>query len=342
MIRMAFHSAPCLFLSPLLAAIALPRPMQAQKYDPNNLPRLPRAELLVAGYVPERQLLTTEDRTITLPESLSEAFLSISADGSVVGYVRRIPVDRSPYPRNIVGTYSVKDGKCTDRLLMMGNFWGSSAISPDGSRMAYVSRDFDPDPVGLHWSLWLLDFKTGKLKLVTKPSGAVGEITWSPDGLRIAFDMEQPSGPGHWSSSEIRAIYIVDIETGTISRIGIGLSPSWSPSGDWIAFVSYIPVDRAQSQSSDEFEGKFYAINDNRVSLMSPVGTHSRILMGFHSDVVPNLKPVWSPDSKTLLFNKSQDPDNGTFDIDVLDVVTGKIIKKFKNVAPVYAWIEPR
>jgi Tol biopolymer transport system component len=52
------------------------------------------------------------------------------------------------------------------------------------------------------------------------------------------------------------------------------------------------------------------------------------------------LKPVWSPDSHTLLINKSRDPDNGTFDIDMLDVITGKATKKFKNVAPVCAWVQ--
>jgi hypothetical protein len=64
--------------------------------------------------------------------------------------------------------------------------------------------------------------------------------------------------------------------------------------------------------------------------------------MGFSSGVADDSMPVWSPDSKTLLINKSRDPDNGTVDIEMLDVVTGKRTKKFKNVAPVYAWVEAR
>jgi hypothetical protein len=53
----------------------------------------------------------------------------------------------------------------------------------------------------------------------------------------------------------------------------------------------------------------------------------------------PVHKPVWSPDSKTLLINTLRDPDTGIFNIHMLDVATGKATKKFKNVAPVYAWV---
>jgi WD40 repeat protein len=237
MIRGMIQTGLCICLSPLVVALGLPPPVQAQKYDPNNLPRLPGAELLVAGYVPERYLLTTEDRTITLPDGLSEAFVSMSADGSIVGCVRPIPGSAPLDERRIISTYSVKDSRLTDYLEITG-FWGSSAISPDGGKTAYVTGDSLPDSLGPHLSLRLLDFKTGKVQVISDPSGNVGEISWSPDGRRIAFDMDQPNYPGHWSPSEIRTIYVADVENGTISRIGIGLAPSWSPSGEWIAFVS--------------------------------------------------------------------------------------------------------
>jgi len=52
--------------------------------------------------------------------------------------------------------------------------------------------------------------------------------------------------------------------------------------------------------------------------------------------------PVWSPDSRTLLLTRVRDPDNGTLDIYMLDVKTGRAKKKFKNLGPVFAWIEPK
>lgn len=323
----------------LLAAIAFPWSVQAQKYDPHAIPRLPGAELLVAGYVPERYLLTTEDKTITLQEDdigLGSG-PSISSNGSIVASARRIPGDRSRAPRRVLSTYSVKDGKWTDHLEFEGV--NQLAISPDGSKLACVTADHQLHVLDLpHIRFRVLDLKTGKITVVEELSHFPMGLSWSPDGRRIAFDKRPPDSE---IGSDIRAIYVANIETGKISQVGLGQSPSWSPSGEWIAYVSYIEGSELH-QDSNFHAGRYYAINDFQVTLMSPIGTHPRILMGFHSDVVPNLKPVWSPDSQTLLVNKSWNPDNGTFDIYMVDVVTGKTTMRFKNVGPVYAWGEAK
>ncbi|MGA3068647.1 MAG: hypothetical protein ABSD43_00310 [Terracidiphilus sp.] len=214
----------------LLTALALPWPAQAQKYDKDNLPRLPGAELLVKGYLPDRFLLTTEDKTLTLQEDEIgfDHFPNISADGSIVASAHRIPGDPSRAPWLIASTYSVKDGKWTDHPEFEG-VWRSIAISPDGSKLACVTRErwqrapLDPP----RFLLRVLDLRTGKISVVTESSKAMGSPTWSPDGRRIAFDMVSPSV---WIGSNIWSIYVADLDTGKISPIGIGLSPSWSPS----------------------------------------------------------------------------------------------------------------
>jgi Tol biopolymer transport system component len=318
----------CICLSPLFVALALLRPAQAQKYDPNNLPRLPGAELLVEGYLPERLLLTAEDKTLTLQED--EISLtgtpSISTDGSIVASAHRMPGDRSGDPRLIASTYSVKDGKWTDHP-ELGCVQGSIAISPDGSKLACEKS---------RTQIQILDLKTGEVTSAERSSQILGgRISWSPDGRRIAFDRREPGQ----QIGNIFGIYILDAETGVISQIGLGRSPAWSPSGEWIAFASYVQMDRDHSQDSDYYDGRYYSRSDHQFSLMSSVGTHTRVLLGFSSGVDDDSEPVWSPDSKTLLLTKVRDPDNSTFDIEMLDLVTGKIIKKFKNVAPVYAWV---
>lgn len=307
-----------------------------QKYE---VPRLPGAELLERDYVPDRVLLATEETTTVLPVNLSEAFLSISSDGSIVSAVRVASNDSSRNPGHILSTYSVKDGKLSDYLEIqgyMGGFWGTSEISPDGSKIAYITRDARTDPSGSHLSFRVLDFGTRRASVVTNIHREVSEISWSPDGRRIAFDTDVGSYPGHSYPSEIRTINIVDLGTGAVSEIGVGGTPSWSPSGEWIAYVGYVRIEGADSQPWYSYAGKYYATDSFELRIMSAVGTRSRLLTRLRTS--PNLKPIWSPDSKTLLLNKVN-ADSGTCDIDLVDVVSGKRTTMFKDVGPVYAWI---
>ncbi len=313
-----------------------------------DVPRLPGAELLVRDYLQGRWvlLLTAEEKTLTLREDAISlnGNPSISADGSVVAFAHRIPGDLSRDPRLIASTYSVKDGKWTDHP-ELEDVWGSVAISPDGSKLACVTYD--------RWArnrgtsalppprLQVLDLRTGKVTVATKPSESPGPgaLSWSPDGRRIAFEMQVPAGP----VSDLYAIDILNVETGTISQIALGQSPSWSPSGEWIAYAGYVQIERNEAQpgNSQFYDGRYYSVGNHQFSLMGPNGTHRRVLMGFRSDVEDNAEPVWSPDSKELLLTRVRDPDQGTSDIYMFDSTTHRLTKKFRNTtARVYAWTD--
>jgi WD40 repeat protein len=311
-----------------IGALVLSSLVSAQKYQ---IPRLQQGTLLVRTYLPDGVVLTTKDKTMALPAILQNAFLSISSDGSIIGAIRC----NSPHsPGCEISTYSPENRRVTDHLEVQGftgGFGETYGISPDGSKMAYLAHDVRTDSSGLHFNLRVLDFRTGKVSVVANPPGEVREISWSPDGRRIAFDMESPG-----NSSEIRTINIVDVETGKVSKIGMGGAPSWSPSGEWIAYVGYVPTLCENSQPWYSYAGRYYATGDWELRLMSTVGTHSRRLMRLHDG--PNLKPLWSPDSQTLLFQKMK-PDTATVVVYMVDIATGKATKKFKNVGPITAWV---
>lgn len=274
--------------------------------DDRRLPRLAGAELLEEAFQPDRLVLTGNNGTTTIQVDNEQWRFSptISRHGTTIALVRRV----TPNSKWSVSTYSVLDHRWSDFPQLTEMMWGSIAISPDASKIACVEHDH----IGVPPRLVALNLMTGTVTPITELGQRPGpSVSWAPDGRSVVYELE---------SDSVREIYVTDLGTGRASKIGSGLSPAWSPSGLWIAFVRRI-------------DGRY------SISTMTPDGTESRVLMSFRSDVIP-MQPVWSPDSKFLLVNKSRDPDKGTFDICVLDINKRKCLKTFKSVAPVYGWVK--
>jgi Tol biopolymer transport system component len=51
--------------------------------------------------------------------------------------------------------------------------------------------------------------------------------------------------------------------------------------------------------------------------------------------------PVWAPDSKTILINRTRD-EQGHVDIYALDVASGQLKKKINNTLPLYGWVRSK
>ncbi|MFO7839566.1 MAG: Tol-Pal system beta propeller repeat protein TolB [Desulfosalsimonadaceae bacterium] len=153
-------------------------------------------------------------------------------------------------------------GKIDTRLT---DSWGidvSPSFSPDGSKMAFVSKRSGSPQV------YIQDLAEGDVRRLTYEGSYNTEPAWSPEGDRIAYS----------SMDNGRAdICIIGVEGGSRRQLtrdsGSNESPSWSPDGSLIVF-----------SSTRSGEAKLY--------VMTASGTDQRPLLDMPGQQV---LPEWSP-----------------------------------------------
>jgi dipeptidyl aminopeptidase/acylaminoacyl peptidase len=140
--------------------------------------------------------------------------------------------------------------------------------SPDGSRIAYVSR---PQPTG---DIYLINPDGSGNTLLHAPAGQVEGLTWSPSGDRLAFA----------TGGDIRIVMLDGtLLPDVLSGPAFDRQPNWSPDGAAIVFTS------ASTSGSD-----IYTIEPDGDNLQ-------QLTVSPHTDSSPN----WSPDGTRITFDRS-------------------------------------
>lgn len=205
---------------------------------------------------------------------------------------------------------------------------GSPALSPDGSRVAYVVTSVLEEENRRHSEIWLIDAdESGEATRVTSPSFSASSPRWTPDGRHLVFTSNRtdPGGSGAGSTWFLR----MDRPAGEAFRLeGLRGSPVFSPDGRWIAFTRPTPPPPPpepvwesdfERRTAERFDGREYdwmnyrfdrrgylpdprdptATPPREVYLLPTEGGEARQLteLGFDASGL-----AWSPDGRRLAF----------------------------------------
>jgi len=150
----------------------------------------------------------------------------------------------------------------------------AGGFSPDGARLALtMSAQKNPN-------IYILTLADGSIRRLTSHFGVDSSPTFSPDGEQIAFVSDRAGNP---------QINVQEIATGRVkrlTRLNWCDSPSWSPSGEWIAFAG-------RANQKDKMD----------IFLVDVTGT--RLIQLTHGEG-SNEEPSWSPDSRFVAFTSTR------------------------------------
>jgi dipeptidyl aminopeptidase/acylaminoacyl peptidase len=305
---------------------------------PTRLPALVLAAALLIPAMPQAQA----KRSLTLDDHsriLAIADPQRSPDGAWVAYtVTSIDAEKD---RRNTDIWMVKwDGSEQLQLTSSPDNESSPRWSPDNKYLAFIASRGSEDEKKRGGQIWLLNRAGGEAQRVSDRKGGVSDIQWSPDSTRIAFtaDDEDPASEPekmdgwkrktappividryHFKQDRegyLKQLYthigVFDLAARTAKMITAGntddRSPSWSPDGRQIAFLSkrgHTDPDRTSNEDLWAVEAREGA--EPRQITSTPEGEAGR--------------PAWSPDGSRIAVTIGDTDRNGAYSMSKLVVV---------------------
>ena len=233
------------------------------------------------------------------------------------------------------------------RLLTPSGNHFASAYSPDGSRIAYVTRGAEG------FELWVAAADLASPRRIVVLGETWDPPLWSPDGSRIAYAS---------SVASVWDVWVVPADSGTPRRLtespGFEAPVDWHPAGDRLAYIATGEGGRIVCQvltletgtsapliPSDPTLCGFWSPDGSAIAV-SPFSASETGTIGVADSAGGNLRWVttegfealaerpWSPDGSTLLYVSRR---TGTGDVWVVPVAGGAPRQLTRDVRRDYA-----
>lgn len=211
----------------------------------------------------------------------------------------------------------IRGGKGRIQLFLLEHGWGearliaenegslgSFAWSPDGSRIALLIRDPEPEALrerkdagrdhieyeqdALVSRLWLYTLATGEMQPLTGPDMQVWEFVWSPDGQALAAIVSDSPHNWSWYRPRLVRVGVGGDDVATIHQPPKTITrPAWSPGGEQIAFITCAWSDQGMTG------GDIVLLDCSTGSVQTITEGHPRSYTALE----------WDPDGRSMLAN---------------------------------------
>ncbi len=215
-----------------------------------------------------------------------------------------------------VDRLSAQENAWTPELSMQFRAIGGTAISPDGSRVAYVVREplMEGSKSEYRSHIWMADAATGATSQWTRGESSTGSPRFTNDGRWLTFTSSRDGGDDAPDGSQIWALPIDGGEARVItaSENGVG-NYRMSPDGTRIAFVMRDPLTADEKKAREEKRDVILVDQDYKFG-------HLYVVL-FDPEVDEPAAPIrltagdfhvtgwsWSPQGDEIVFAHQTDP----------------------------------